>query len=133
MFIICLVLESPMLQLPKLIKKIAKATNTTVSTSTLCRSLARFGFTHKKIQRVALQRSLDFRASFVANTMYFKRQICMGRRNYKDMLRKYGCALRSERAVSQHLMVRDQRISLIAGICTDRILALTTTSNSVNG
>ena len=53
--------------------------------------------------------------------------------NYKDMIRKYGYALSGERAVSKHLMIRGQRISSIAAICTDGLLALETTCNSVNG
>ena len=53
--------------------------------------------------------------------------------NYKDMLRRYGYALQSERAVSQTFIVRGQRVSSIAAICTEGILALESTINSVNG
>jgi len=48
--------------------------------------------------------------------------------NYKDMLRKYGYAIQSET-----FLLRGQRISSIAAICTKGLLPLGTTSNSVNG
>ena len=133
MSIIGLVLDSPQLQLTELIMHDKEATNTTVDTSTICRLLARFGFT----QRVALQRSLTFWATFLANTYIFSRDMfvwvdetgCI----YKDMLRKYGYSLPSERAVSEIFMIRGQRISSIAAISIEGLLALETTSNSVNG
>ena len=125
------------MQLTELIKQIKEATNTVVSTSTVCRLLARFRFTRKKVQRVTLQQSVHLRATFVANTYIFSREMfvwvdetgC----NYKDMLRRYGYALQSERAVSQTFTVRGQRVSSIAAICTEGILALESTINSVNG
>jgi len=79
-FIIGLVLDPPScMQLTELVKQIKEATNTTVDTSTVCRLLARYGFTSKRIQRVALQRSLTFQATFFANNLHiFKRHVCMG-------------------------------------------------------
>jgi len=46
------------------------------------------------------------------------------------MLRKYGYSLTSERAVSETFMIQGQHISSIS---TEGLLALETTSNSVNG
>jgi len=137
MSIIGLVLDSPQLQLTELIMHVKEATNKTVDTSTICRLLARFGFTRKKLQRVALQRSLTFQATFVANTYIFSRDrfvwVDETGCNYKDMLRKHGYSSPSERAVSETFMIRGQRISCIAAISTEGLLALETTSNSVNG
>ena len=52
--------------------------------------------------------------------------------NMKDMLRKYGYALRGERAIC-HLLVRGQRISSIAAMCTEGMLAVELTHDFVNG
>ena len=67
MFIIGLLLDSPQLQFTELIMHVKEATNTTVDTSTICRLLAWFEFTRKKLHWVALQRSLTLQATFVAN------------------------------------------------------------------
>ena len=73
MYVIGLVLDSPQLQLTELIKQIKEATNTVVSTSTVCRLLAHFGFIRKKVQQVALQQSVHLR-----NTYIYSRDVCMG-------------------------------------------------------
>ena len=136
-YIINLILDSPSLQLKEITSKVLQITGTSVSSSTLCRLLARFGFTRKKVQRIALQRSMAFRALFMANTIIFSQDkfvwVDETGCNFKDMLRKYGYAFSGERAAIQHLLVRGQRISSIAAICTDGLIALETTPNSVNG
>jgi len=53
--------------------------------------------------------------------------------NYKDMLRKYGYAIQSERAAIETFLLWGQHISSIAAICIKGLLALETTSNLVNG
>ena len=53
--------------------------------------------------------------------------------NIKDMLRKYGYSLRSERAVCHRLLVRGQRISAISATSTEGLVAIELTNHSVNG
>ena len=50
----------------------------------------------------------------------------------KEMLRRYGYALRGERAVCNCLQVRGQRVSAIAAISTDGFLGADFTTGSVN-
>ncbi len=52
--------------------------------------------------------------------------------NLKDMLRQYGYALCGERAVSRKMLIRGQRISTIAAICTEGLLAFDMITTSVN-
>jgi len=47
-YIINLILDSPSLQLKEISSEVSQITGTTVSSSTLCRLLARYGFTRKK-------------------------------------------------------------------------------------
>ena len=99
-----------------------------------CRLLAKHGFTRKKIQHVALQRRVDFRAEFIATASLF--QVDMFDETgskLKDMLRQYGYAIKSERATSHKLLVRGQTISTIAAICTEGVLAIDITASTVNG
>ena len=51
-YIINLILDSPSLQLKEIISKVLQITGTNVSSSTLCRLLARFGFTQKRFREL---------------------------------------------------------------------------------
>ena len=53
--------------------------------------------------------------------------------NLKDMIRLYGYSFSGERAISHRLQVRGKRVSSIAGICCDGVLAVHNTTGSVNG
>ena len=137
LYIIGLIFECPNLQLQEIAYKVEEITGTVVSTSTLCRLLGRHGFTRKKVQVVALQRSLDLRALYVASIFTFSRDMFVWidetGSDLKEMLRRYGYALRGERAVCHRLQVRGQRISAIAAISSDGLLGVELTTGSVNG
>ena len=137
LYIIGLIFECPNLQLQEIAYKVEEITGTVVSTSTLCRLLGRHGFSHKKIQSVALQRSLDLRALYVASIFTFNRDMFVWidetGSDLKEILRRYGYALRGERAVCHRLQVRGQRISPIAAISSDGLLGVELSTGSVNG
>ena len=136
LYIIGLVFEYPTLHLQEIASKVEEITGTVVSTSTLCRLLGRHGFTRKKVQSVALQRSLDLRALYMANIATFTKDMFVWvdetGSDLKEMLRRYGYALRGERAVCNRLQVRGQRVSAIAAISTDGFLGADFTTGSVN-
>ena len=136
-YIVGMILDSPTLQLSEIASKVEEMSGTVVSTSMLCRLLASYGMTRKKVQHVALQRCLDLRASLVANVFTFSKEMFVWvdetGSNMKDMLRKYGYALRGERAVCPRLLVRGQRISAISAMSTEGIVANELTNDSVNG
>ena len=71
LYIIGMILDCPTLQLPEIASKVEEISGTVVSTATLCRLLASYGMTRKKVQHVALQRCLDLGASFVASVFTF--------------------------------------------------------------
>ena len=135
-YIIGMILDCPILQLSEIASKVQEISGTVVSTSTLCKLLASYGMTRKKVQHVALQRCLDLRASFMANVFTFSKEMFVWvdetGSNMKDMLRKYGYALRGERAICHRLLVRGQRISSISAMSTEGMLAVELTTNSVN-
>ena len=124
------------MQLSELASKVEEVSGTVVSTATLCRLIASYGMTRKKVQHVAQQRCLDYRASFVASVFTFSKEMFVWidetGSNMKDMLRQYGYALRGERAVCNRLLVRGQRISSISAMSTEGILAVELTKDSVN-
>ena len=128
LYIIGLIYQCPTLQLQEIAYKVAEISGTEVSISTLCRLLARNGFTRKKIQNTALQRSLDFRALYMASIVTFTSSMFVWidetGTDLKEMLRKYGYAIRGERVVCNRIQVRGRRISVIAAISTDGLLGV---------
>ncbi len=97
--------------LGELCAEIKSITGVEVVASTACKLLSKYGFTRKKIQYVALQRSLEFRASFIADiSCYPKDMIVWVDKtgcDKRNLLRKFfGYSMRGERAISQRLLVR---------------------------
>ena len=64
--IVGLVLENPSMYLQEICQEVHHATGKQVSPATVCRLLARHGFTRKKIQKVAKQRCIALQAEFMA-------------------------------------------------------------------
>ena len=131
-----MILDCPTLQLSEIAAKVEEISGTTVSISTLCRLLHSYGMTNKKLQHVAQHRCLDLRASFIASVFTFSKEMFMWvdetGSNIKVMLMKNGYALRGERAICHRLLVRGQHISSISAMCTEGILAVELTTDSVN-
>lgn len=136
LYIIGFVLHSPTVQLSELVDKVCEISGTLISTSTMCTLLAKYGFTRKKVQQVALQRCLDLRASFMANIYTFSKEMFVyldeTGSKLKDMLRTYGYALRGDRAISHRLLLRGENITSIAAISTEGLLVVETTKNTVD-
>ena len=72
---VTLVLDQPNLYLGELCSAIKEITNIQVSPSTLCKLLARYGLTGKKIQYVAVQRRLEYRGHFIATISAFSKEM----------------------------------------------------------
>lgn len=135
-FIICLILRSPTTHLYEIQRQIEEVSNTTVSVPTICRLLRRYGLTRKAVQRVALQRSSTLRANFMANMFLYSRNVFVwvdetgsDRRNY---LRKYGYAMRGERAVKHTFMSRGKRINAIVAISGSGVVAYYLTDKKID-
>ena len=132
-----LILSKPATRITELLEMVQEVTGTTISASTLCKLLAEHGLTRKKIQKVALQRRVDLRAFFVANVSLFQKEMFVfvdkTGSNLKDMICLYGYSFYGERAISNRLQVQGERVSSIAGICCEGVLAVHNTTGSVNG
>ena len=63
--------------LTELCKLVYDYSGTEVSPPTICRLLHRHGFTHKQVRQIALQRSLQLRGLFMAEVLFYSRD--MGR------------------------------------------------------
>ena len=72
--------NKPTIYLEELQKDLNEATGTLVSLATICRTVHRLGFTRKRVQKIALQRSDDLRAQYMADiSVFFARNACLGR------------------------------------------------------
>ena len=99
--------------------------------------LARHGFTRKKIQQVARQRSIILRAEFMARMQSYNRNLLVWvdetGSDRRDIIRKYGYAIRGQYPVCHRLLERGPRVSAIAVMSRDGIIALDLHKGSVNG
>ena len=62
LFVLSMVLENPRVKQHEICEAVLETTGTEVSISTICRVLRKYGMTRKKIQSVAIQRSLHLRS-----------------------------------------------------------------------
>ena len=132
-----LLLETPSLYLSEVRHRIEEITCIQVTPSTLCRILHRHGFTRKKIQQVALQRSSEYRGDFMAEMQFFNvNQLVWVDEtgcDRRDNVRKMGYAMKGERPVYHRHLHRGQRISAVAALCSDGVIALELGGGTFNG
>ena len=125
---------SIILQLSEIVDRVEDISGTRVSISTLCRLLATYGFTRKKVQRVAFQRRVDLRGSCMASVYTFSiemsvfidetgsklKDICYGR---------MGIHYVATELLRHQLEVRGQNITTLAAVSTEGLLAIDITSS----
>ncbi len=137
LWIVGLLLDHPSLYLGEICQKVGHVFDIQVSPSTVCRMIHRHGFTRKKIQQVALQRSTEYRGAFMAEAQMFDGDkfvwVDETGSDKRDQVRKLGYALRGERPVYHRLLHRGQRISTIAAVATDGIVSIEVTKGTVDG
>ena len=101
-------LISPVLYLEEICREVDEVLGKQVSAPTICRLLAKYGFTRKKVQAIAKQRSAQFRGVSIAEMQCYNREQLVwidetgcDRREY---VRRYGHALRGQAPVCQRLL-----------------------------
>ena len=137
LLIIGIVLENPTMYLGEVCQLVQEVTATQISPSTICKLLAMHGLSRKKIQQVAIQRSVDYRAQFMVDVSHFASDMFVWvdetSCDRRDMFCKFGYSFRSERATSRRLFARGRRISAIAALCSTGLLDVEVTMDNVNG
>lgn len=116
--------------------KIFEAMGVSVSGSTVCKVLHKNGLTRKKLAKVALQRSVEFRGAFMANILQYPQDFIVWvdetGSDRRDALRKFGYALRGQPAICKRLLVRGERISAIVAMSSDGVEAYELSVGSMN-
>ena len=115
---------------------VLRITGVQVSSPTICGIIHRKGLTRKKVQQVALQRSSVYRGDFMADVQWFSPDMFVWVNetgcNKKDQI-KCGYTLRGEYPVYHRFLHCGQRISAIAALSADGVIALELTKGTVDG
>jgi transposase len=132
-----LILNNPGIYLGEIQATLVSKFGVTIDVSTICRTLKFMGCTRQVIQRVALQRSDDQRAKFVAEVSRYDPSMLIwidesgcDRRN---CMRKRGYSLRGMTPKDHRLMVRDTRYSAIPVMSLDGVHDVYLAEGNVNG
>ena len=128
-------IDRPGTHLYELQQQLFNATGTWVHVSTICRTVDRLGFTRTRLQHVALQRSEEMRAEFMADISNFDASMLVwvdetGFR-LKNSVRAYGYSLRGMRATDYQLRVGNR--SIIAIMSLEGMEDIYLTEDNVNG
>ena len=130
------VLENPGKYLHELQQLLVSTTGTEASVTTIFRSLKNFGFSRKKIQRIALQRSEVVRSEYMAEMVAFDTSMLVfideTGSDKRNALRKFGYALRGQRATSHTILSRGRRISAIGAMCSSGMFDCYTVDGTVD-
>uniref|UniRef100_A0A1X7UPY6 Tc1-like transposase DDE domain-containing protein n=1 Tax=Amphimedon queenslandica TaxID=400682 RepID=A0A1X7UPY6_AMPQE len=99
---------------------IEQTTGVQASGSTVCHVMRTNGFTRKKIQVVAKQRSINYRSHFMAEILQFSPHhlvwIDETGSDARSLVRNFGYSLRGLPPVCHRMVRRGKRISAIAAI-----------------
>lgn len=136
LFIVGLILDEPKLYLSEVCKAVFDLSGIVVSEATICRLFQRYGISRQKIRRVALQQSAVLRGQFMAHVLLYRREMFVwvdeSGCDRRDAMRKYGYSIRGQTPVSHSFLARGSRISSIAAICSEGLLAAEYYTGTVN-
>ena len=114
-----------------------QATGTWVSAGTICRTIKEQGFTRKKVEAIALQRSEERRIEYMAEISLFSPDMLIWidetGSDRRKSVRRYGYSVRGIPPRTCQLFVGGKRVSAIPVMTTRGIEAVYTTTGSVNG
>jgi len=136
-YLLRLLSDYPSFYLHELCDLIEENTGVEVSKSTVLSVLKRYGYTRKVVHQIPAEVQADTRARFIANVSFFSASqfvwIDETGCNNKDHIRKFGYSFKGTTPSYHRITVRGSRLSGIAAITTNGILAYTLTTDIVNG
>lgn len=131
------IIEKPSTYLYELQNELVTTTGTWVDCATICRTLKRLGFSHKKIRYVALQQSEVKRLEFMAEVANFKAEtfVWLDESGFdrKNLMCKFGYNLRGMPPQDHTLKIGGKRYSSITVMSMDGVLDIYLVEGSVNG
>lgn len=108
-----------------------------VCASSICKLLRKSNFSRKKLQLVAAQQDIEIRTQYTSdvsvysqhNLIFLDETGC----DRRDAIRKYGYGLRGKPSKCQKLLVRGERISVIAAMTSSCVLDIKIVKGGVKG
>ena len=135
--ILTAVVENPAIYLHELKHHLQQLTGTDISTANICKLLHKNNFSHKKLAFRAQQRSDELRTKFKTEMTVYEPEMLIfvdeTGTDKRSSLRKYGYALKGEQAITEKVLVRGKRHSVISAMGIDGILDISITKQSVDG
>ena len=120
------VVNKPDVYLCEIQEELRFAFNQEVSEASICKLLKKNNFSRRKLQLIALQHDEDIRALFIADVAIFSQHsfvfVDETGCDRRDAIRRYGYGLRGKPAACQKLLVRGERISVIAAMTSSGVL-----------
>ena len=131
-----MICENPSIYLNELCAKMFEVTGVVVSGPTVCRIMHNNGLTRKKLVKVALQRSTEYRAAFMANVLHYPGEFLVWvdetGTDRRDQLRHFGYAMRGEPAVQKQLLTRGTRFSATVAMSSDGVEGYELSEGTIN-
>ena len=136
-YILYLILSRPDVYLREIVSEVSTVLGLDVTESAVCKFLKKIGFTHHKLATYALQRDDTLRQQYVSDISIYPRETLLfvdeTGTDRKDAIRKYGYSLRGKPLKTQKLLVRGERVSCIAAMSMEGIVAIKIATGSVDG
>ena len=136
-YLVGAVLDDPSLYLDDLCSKLGDQFNITVSPSTVCRVLHRYGMTRKKIRQVAAQRCEALRGAFMSQVFMFRKEMFVWADetgcDKRTHIRKFGYSIIGTTPTCTRHLIRGTRYNAIAAMSSSSVLALKIKNGTVNG
>lgn len=137
LYILGLLMDNPGLYLREICSKVYNITRIRVSEATVCRLLQRHGYTRKKIRQIARQRSEALRGIFMASTFHYPREFFVWLdetgSDCRNQIRTFGYSPRGFTPVYHRELIRGRRISSVAAISSQGVLAYDFVTETMNG
>ena len=136
-YLIGAILENPCMHLDELCLLIENVFNISVSNSTICRIIHKYGITRKKVRQIASQRCDIVRGAFMGQVLMFKRDMLVwvdeSGSDKRTHIRKFGYSLRGTTPTNTRLLVRGERYNAIAAMSSSGVIALEIQKGTLNG
>lgn len=132
-----LILENKGIYLHELQDELYDMFGVSVSPSTICRTLRIMGCCRRVIRHVAIQRSDELRAHFMANVSVYEPEMIIwldeSSCDRRNSMRKFAYTLRGIVPVDHRLLVRGTRYSAITAITVEGVQDVALIEGTVNG
>lgn len=130
-------LQHPEMYLHEIQEAVCVLTGVQLSVSLLCTFLKETNFTPQKMHLIARQRDEHLRMQFSIDVSLYKQEMLIfideTGSDYRDTMRRYGYSIRGIPPKSVKLLIRGERVSVIAAMSSEGVQTLKVVNGTVDG